>query len=321
MPKALLIYNPYAGRFPSGLLAERAAVVLLHAGWMVQMEQTQGPEHVTALARQAAEQGLDALFAVGGDGTVNLAARGLVGSQTALGVLPGGTANVFAQELGLSPLNWVNLLGLEESARRLADAPTRSMDVGMCLGIPFLMWAGVGLDAFVIHHIEPRERWEKTLASVGYGASSVWHAAFWRGINLRVVADGKEVSGHYLLAIVSNIHLYAGGMAQISPDACLDDGQMDLWLFEGDTIGNAVQHAWDLLAARHMDSDLVHHLSFRHLVMESDAPLYVQVDAEPVDVSGHSVEISIQPQVLRVLVPEHTPRTLFRCEPGTNAGE
>lgn len=320
MSKALLIYNPYAGRFPSALLAERAAVALLNAGWMVRMQQTQGPEHVTALARQAAEEGLDALFAVGGDGTVNLAARGLLGSQTALGVLPGGTANVFAQELGLSVLNWTNLLGLEESARQLANAPVRSMDVGMCRGTPFMMWAGVGLDAFVIHNIEPRERWEKTLASVGYAASSVWHAAFWRGINLRVIVDGEEVSGHYLLAIVSNIHLYAGGMAQISPDACLDDGQMDLWLFEGDTIGNAVQHAWDLLAERHMDSELVHHRSFRHLVMESESQLYVQVDAEPVEMPERSVEISIQPRALRVLVPKHTPRTLFRCAIAEDVG-
>lgn len=313
MPRAFLIYNPYAGRFPAGLLAGRAAEVLRQSGWEVSIKQSLDADHITRLACQAVEQGMDALFAVGGDGTVNLAARGLVGSQTALGVLPGGTANVFAQELGLPGLSWTHLTALEESARRLADAPVYEMDVGRCGDIPFLMWAGVGLDAFVIHHIEPRERWEKTFASLGYAASTVWHATFWRGINLRVTADDQQISGHYLVAIISNIHLYAGGMAQISPNACLDDGIMDLWLFEGDTIGDAVQRAWDLLAGRHLASDLVRHVPFRSLRMESDSPLYLQVDAEPLHRDTRSVEITIQPKALRIIVPEQTPRPLFKA--------
>ncbi|MBN2146568.1 MAG: diacylglycerol kinase family lipid kinase [Anaerolineales bacterium] len=314
MPKAYLIYNPYAGRFPSGILAERAANVLRKSGWDIQVEQTQAGKHVTQLARQAADEGMDGFFAVGGDGTINLAVRGLVGSQTALGVLPGGTANVFAQEMGLPGLSWTRIAALEESARRLANAPVHAMDVGVCGAIPFVLWAGIGMDAFVIHHIEPRERWEKSFAAVGYAASTVWHAAFWRGINLSVIADGEKISGHYLVAIISNIHLYAGGMAQISPNACLDDGLMDLWLFEGDTLGDAVQAAWDMLAGRHMESGLVRHVPFRSLYVESDSPLYVQVDAEPVTWDGRSIEITIQPHALRLMVPAQTPRPLFNSE-------
>ncbi len=71
---------------------------------------------------QGGEEGKEALFVVGGDGTINLAVRGLAGSETALGVLPGGTANVLAQELGLPGLTWTRWMALEESARRLAEA-------------------------------------------------------------------------------------------------------------------------------------------------------------------------------------------------------
>jgi diacylglycerol kinase (ATP) len=236
-----MIYNPNAGRFPSGILAERAANVLRNYGWTIRLYKTQDAEHVTQLARQAALDGKAALFVVGGDGTINLAVRGLRGSTTALGVLPGGTANVLAQELGLPGLTWTRWMALEESARRLALAEIKEVDIGECAGIPFLMWAGIGLDAFAIHHIEPRPKGEKLFASVAYAASTAYHASLWHGLNLHVTADLEHISGHYLLALISNIHLYAGGLAQVSPHARLDDGVMDLWLFEGDTLGDTLE--------------------------------------------------------------------------------
>jgi diacylglycerol kinase (ATP) len=307
-----MIYNPNAGRFPSGILAERAANVLRASGWSINLIRTHDGEHVSQLAHAAAEAGKEALFVVGGDGTINLAVRGLAGSTTALGVLPGGTANVLAQELGLPGLTWTRWMALEESARRLIKATIREVDIGQCANMPFLMWAGVGLDAFAIHHIEPRLRGEKLFANMTYAASTAWQATKWHGINLRVTADNLHVSGHYLLALMSNIHLYAGGLAEVSPSALLDDGAMDLWLFEGDTLGDTIQRLWDLYAGRHVDSDKVRHISFKHLKLESDSQLYVQVDAEPLSTNSQSIEINVIKQGLRLLVPEYTPRELFR---------
>lgn len=140
------------------MLAERAADVLRASGWKIRLLRTHSAEHVTQLACRAASEGKEALFVVGGDGTINLAVRGIAGSQTALGVIPAGTANVLAQELGLPGLTWTRWMALEESARRLAKAHVQMADIGECAGTPFLMWAGVGLDAFAIHHIEPRPR-------------------------------------------------------------------------------------------------------------------------------------------------------------------
>jgi diacylglycerol kinase (ATP) len=306
-----MIYNPNAGRFPSAILAERAAGVLRAKGWSIQLYKTRDGEHITQLARRAAEEHKEALFVVGGDGTINLAVRGLAGSDTALGVLPGGTANVLAQELGLPGLSWTRWMALEESARRLADATIHQVDIGQCAHTPFLMWAGVGLDAFAIHHIEPRPRGEKLFANVAYAASTAYHASLWHGINLKVTADHLHISGHYLLALMSNIHLYAGGLARVSPFAILDDGAMDLWLFEGDTLGDTIQMAWDLYAGRHVDSQRVRHVAFKHLQLESDSQLYVQVDAEPLPYHAHSIEIDVIAKGLRLLVPRIIPRELF----------
>jgi len=311
MQAADMIYNPNAGRFPSGILAERAANVLRANGWTIRLIRTHSPGHVTQLAHRAAEEGKEALFVVGGDGTVNLAVRGLAGSATALGVLPGGTGNVLAQELGLPGLTWTRWMALEESARRLSKAETREVDIGECAGTPFLMWAGVGLDAFAIHHIEPRTRGEKLFANVLYAASAAWLASTWHGVNLKVTADDLHTNGHYLLALISNIHLYAGGLLKVSPFALLDDEVMDLWLFEGDTFGETIQMVWDVFSGRHVDSVNVHNIPFRNLRLESDSHLYVQVDAEPLPHSAHSLEIKVISRGLKLLVPKETPRELF----------
>jgi diacylglycerol kinase (ATP) len=309
-----MIYNPGAGRFPSGFLAERAANVLRSNGWNIRLIRTQDSDHVIQLARRAAEEGKEALFVVGGDGTINMAVRGLAGSSTALGVLPGGTANVLGQELGLPGIRWTHLLALEECARRLAGATIREVDIGLCGSTPFLMWAGVGLDAFAIHQIEPRSKREKFFANATYVVSTAWHASYWRGVNLRITADHLHVNGHYLLAVMSNIHLYAGGMANLSPFALMDDGKIDLWLFEGETFGDTLQLAWGVYTGKHVDSEKVRCISFRELKLESDTHLYVQVDAEPISTQDHSIEIKVVSKGLRLLVPKETPRELFTQE-------
>jgi YegS/Rv2252/BmrU family lipid kinase len=303
MPTGILAYNPAAGRFPSRLLAGRAANVLRAGGWDISIKQSSNGDHITRLARKAAEDHLDAMFMAGGDGSINRAVAGLAGSETALGVLPAGTSNVLAQELGLPVLTWARWLALEESARILVNAPAYQVDVGICDDQTFLLWAGVGLDAFIVHRIEPRKRWEKHFAVVHYGTSVVWHAGFWHGMNLKVEVDNQQVTGHFLLGLVSNINLYAGGILHLSPQARMDDGLMDLWLFEGETLGDTVQLALDLFSGRHVRSSKVFHTPFSELRLETESTLYLQVDGEPV-IGISPATIKVQPKSLRVLVPE-----------------
>jgi diacylglycerol kinase (ATP) len=314
MLRAYLVYNPAAGRYPSWILIERAANVLRRRGWQVKIEKPKDKAELSEFAFRAAEDQVDVFFVVGGDGSINCSLNGLIGSNTALGVLPAGTANVWAQELGLPGLTWTRLMALEESARRLADAEVREMDIGLCNHKPFLLWAGVGLDAFVVHHIEPRRRWEKNFAMVQYATSAVWSASKWQGMNLRVEIQDKKVTGHFLLAVVSNIHLYAGGLAELSPNARLDDGIMELWLFEGKTLGDTVQRAWDLFAGRHMESGQVQKYEISHIQISSESPMYLQMDGEPIRENGECL-FEVKERSLKVLVPENVPRTLFKNTP------
>ncbi len=308
--RAQLIYNPMAGKFPSEPLIERAGRILSENGWDVDIVQSKGGNHSTRLAKRAAVMGFDVVFMAGGDGSLHKAAAGLLGSQTALSVLPSGTANVFAQELGLPILSWTNLTALENSMKKLLNGTIRTMDVGICQGIPFLLWSGAGFDAFVVHHLEPRSRWQKMFPATQYAANVAWLARSWTGMDLKIRVDGEKIDGKYIVVLVTNIHLYAGGIAELSPKARIDDGKIDLWLFSGDTMQETLQHIFDLAAGRHINSEKTSYFSCEEIKIKSKTDLFLQLDGEPIPPSKN-VNISIKPQSLRILVPNDLPRPLF----------
>ena len=163
----------------------------------------------------------------------------------------------------------------------LSNASVHRVDVGMCNGHSFLLWAGIGLDAMIINKLEPRPRVEKYVSVPQYFAATVWNAAIWQGMDLRVWADDQRVEGHFLLAVATNIRRYVGGMAVLSPDAYLDDGEMDLWLMSGNNIADGLRHFFDVLAGRHLTSDQARRLPFRSARVESDTAFSLQMDGEP----------------------------------------
>lgn len=310
----LVVYNPTAGGFPSGMLAEKVAEILGEQGWRTRISASQSGQHLVELASQAAQEGLDALFVMGGDGSMNLATKGLIGTDTALGVLPAGTSNVMAQELGLTGFRLFRGKDVEESAEKLACGNVQRVDVGRCNGEPFLLWAGVGLDGFLVHRIEPRRSWEKQFSVIAYISQVVWNINFWNGVCMNVHIADQEIEGEYLLAVASNIRLYMGGLAELSPNACMDDGKMDLWLFKGDNPVDSYQRVLDLASHRHLTSDHFQCIQFDKLSLSADIDLYVQLDAEPFDAS-EQINIQVDAQALNLLVPIEADKKLFLYEP------
>ncbi len=314
MADALLIYNPAAGRIPVRYFIGGVIRALNDSGWRVEVAESVNGRHTTQLARMAASENMRAVFSVGGDGTTGQAASGLIGSQTALGVLPAGTANVWARELGITAFTLFHARSLRQNARLLAEVEPCAVDVGLCNGQPFLMWAGVGLDAMTVKKLEPRERFEKYLSVPEYFATTVWNMTMWHGMNLRVLADEKQVEGHYLLAVVSNIRHYVGGMAEISPYASINDGLMDLWLLSGSNLADAFRHFFEMRAGLHLTSDLARRIPFRKVRIESDIAFPIQMDGEPM-LGATRVDIEVQPRRLQVLMPEQSRKLLCAAPP------
>ena len=303
MRRALLLYNPAAGRFPIKTFVPGVVSPLQAAGWRVELAETLSGAHATSTARQAAVEKFDAVFAVGGDGTMGQVANGLVGTDTALGVLPAGTMNVWAVEMGLRLFEWpFGTDALAANARLLANSPVCCVDVGLCNDHAFLLWAGIGLDAMTIQQLEPRPRAEKYVSVPHYVAATMWTAAVWHGMDLRVWADDVRVDGHFLLAVATNIRRYVGGLAVLSPNAYLDDGEMDLWLINGSTLADALRAFFEVMAGSHVTSEQARRLPFQSARVESETPFSIQMDGDPM-LGGKQVQLSIQKRALKVLMP------------------
>ena len=302
MADTLLIYNPAAGRFTVRPFISGVIRTLNEYGWRVEVAESLNGRHTTQLAHMAARENFRAVFVIGGDGTVGQAASGLIGSDTALGVLPAGTANVWAMELGMQAFTWPRWRLLRENARLLAEVKPCAIDVGLCNDQPFMMWAGIGLDALTVKKLEPRKRFEKYLNVPEYFATTVWNATLWHGMNLHVTVDKKHIEGHYLLAVASNIRHYVGGVAEISPSAYLDDGLMDLWLFSGSTLADAFRHFFDMQSGRHLTSDQARCIPFVKALIESSTPFSIQMDGEPM-LGAQRVSVDVAHQRLYCLIP------------------
>jgi len=316
MPTGRLIFNPAAGRLPAKPYLERASLVLGEHGWDVELINAENPSNLFPLCQRAAEDGCDALFIAGGDGTVGTAASALAGSETALGVLPTGTANVLAQELGLPRFDLVHLDALERAAKELATGRVRRVDLGMCNEKPFLLWAGIGLDAKVVNAMEPRERWEKAFATTQYATQALWDSLQWKGLDLKAKAGGYEWRGRMLISVACNIPAYAGGLLELAPGAKIDDGLLDFWLIGGETTADTLMRVFQIFRGTHIDAPGVFHFRDSEAILSTETEAYLQLDGEPHGLVN-SMVFRTEKQALKVLVPSSGEARLFSpAKPG-----
>jgi YegS/Rv2252/BmrU family lipid kinase len=310
MRGAWVVHNPAAGRFPSESLVRRAAGVFSDAGWSVRFETAHQRDHLQELVLQAAKTGVDVLVVAGGDGTVGLAASLLRGSETALAVLPTGTANVWARELGTPPPHWSQRGSLELIAERLVNGEVRLVDLGEANGRAFLLWAGTGLDARVVNLVEPRRRVDKVLPTTLYAIHALRSARGWEGLDLEVVWPAGRVRGRYLVAVASNVRSYGGGLLQLAPEARVDDGLLDFWILEGHTIGDTVVRLLQILRGVHLTGSGFVHFRSAQAEFRSSGPLPMHFDGEPGAVDS-PVTLRVLPRELRVLLPSGGAGGLF----------
>ena len=305
---ALLIHNPAAG--PREVEDELDLVVeyLSECGWRVRRCVTEYAGHATDCARRAVLDGLDVVLVAGGDGTVCEAVNGLVGSRVALGVLPTGTGNVWAKELGLPAFTLLNPNRLLLAAHLLAEAAARPIDVGRANDKYFLLFAGLGLDAQVAQEMEPRERATKRLGLLPYLVAAASAAVEFYGVRTTVVADGKVIKGRSLFILVSNAQLY-GGVLRITPEAKLDDGWLDVVIFNGVGPTYTLRHLLSILGGRHLHDPSVKFMHARRVMVDCAKPWPVQIDGDPIGTTPMTFQVI--PRALRILVPPSAPAALF----------
>jgi diacylglycerol kinase (ATP) len=305
---AELIYNPVAGPWDSQSAMRLVCRFLARHGWSVSLQTTQKSGDAARIARQAADRGRDVVIVAGGDGTVNEAVNGLVGTETALAVLPVGTGNLWAKQLRLPTHSVTAPLRLYDVTAGLLSAEPRKIDLGCVDGHHFLCWAGIGLDAEVTKGLEPRDRHTKRLGVIPYAVATVLVARHFQGFRTWVQVDGHTVRGRALMVLVSNIRQYAGYF-NIATQARIDDGLLDVFIFKGMGFPYAIRHLLTVIGRRHLSDPSVVHRQARTVSITTETLAQVQVDGDPVGVTP--VEIAVVPRALTVLAPPSTPKCLF----------
>jgi YegS/Rv2252/BmrU family lipid kinase len=310
--KTTLIYNPAAGPRDVTRALKRLATYLARSGWQTELVQTDGPGHAPAQARAAALQGADVVLIAGGDGSINETAQGLSGTTTALGIVPIGTANILAHQLRMPVLSLGSTFHIKEVGDAITNSGVLSVDLGAANGREFLCWAGVGLDAEIATQMEPRPRHIKRLRVLPYVVTGLSIASEFPGVRSNIVIEGKTFHARALMAIASNIQLYAA-FFQIAPRAKMDDGLLDIFVFKGMSFSYTIRYVMQSLSGHHLSSPDVMHALAKHMTVETSPAIAVHLDGEPHGCTP--VEIGVRAKALRLLVPPHAPAKLFQGTP------
>ena len=225
--RMLVIVNPYATTVSDRL--KNLVVYALQGRYSVEAVDTQARNHATQITREAAQEGYDVVVAFGGDGTVNEAANGLVGSNTPLTCLPGGSTNVFCRTLGI-PNDVVD--ATEHLLRMADDFEPRRVDTGRVNGRHFVFSSGIGLDASVVQRVDAHPRLKARLGEYYFtwAALSTFNRRYLvKPPRVNVFANGDEIRGVTAIVQNSDPFTYFGTRPiVIGRDAALDSGHLSL---------------------------------------------------------------------------------------------
>jgi YegS/Rv2252/BmrU family lipid kinase len=293
--KVRAILNPRAGVAARGT---REAVERGRPSWRdYAVYLTREPGHATALARDAVAAGADLVLAVGGDGTVNEVARGILGSPAALGIVPVGSGNGLARALRIP-------LPPAEALAALEAAPRHRIDVGELNAQPFLNVAGLGFDAAVGHAFHERGRRGGRRGLLGYVRLSLLELRRFRPRRVVLETGGEAVSADAFVLTFANGPQYGSG-AVINPGGKLDDGRLETVVFEDGPL-------WRILAAapRMFLGGLERSAGYRRFsgtsaTVTASSPVPIHRDGDP-EAPVDRVEVRLRPRALEVVVPAAT---------------
>ena len=296
-PRVWLIYNPKAGGLHGNTDKISHLVLALHAQGIEltddRIKATAATGDATRLAQQAVADKAELLIVCGGDGTINEVAQALVGSRTALAILPSGTANVLAKELRLPRRS-------EELAKRIATGLTRAISVGRASKPDgswsryFILMAGIGLDATIIETVNPKQKKQWGLGS--YIAAGLKTLATWplHPFSLNFNAQKHEAT----FAIVANAANYAAWFT-IAPNSRLESDHLDICVFNSRSRLIYLSYAFLSLFGAHTRSPQVIYEPVTETYANSSNTTPVQLDGELV---GHlPMHFECVPHALRIV--------------------
>lgn len=288
------IFNPQSGHNARNpYLLEHARTFVARHGLAASIVLTERPRHATALAREAVADGCKLVVAIGGDGTLNEVAAGLIDTDAALGLVPCGSGNGLGRHLGIPDPG-------QGAFRNLLHGHIRIIDTGSVNGLPFFNLMGIGFDAEISARFNRLTR--RGLPAYVATVLRAWWG--YRPLRCSIQSAGDAVSTEAFLLTIANSDQY-GNDCYIAPGARVDDGELDLVVLRRVHLLNA-----GLLAARLFRQTLrpgpnVIRLRGSRFEILRPEPGPIHTDGE-VHHAKARLEVEVRPKSLRVIVPPPT---------------
>jgi diacylglycerol kinase (ATP) len=302
---ALLIHNPNAGNGGSGRrrMLDEARRILSLGGIEADLQETRGPGDATVMAKRATREGRQLVIACGGDGTLNEVVNGLAAQQNGhrvpMALLPGGTANVLAKEIGLP---W----DIPAAAKKLVHGEVKEIALGLATPLKepskaryFLSVAGAGPDGMIVYSIDlDLKARVGILAYWWQGAREVFRYKF---PHFRVVTGENKLDA--TLVVVGRTKHY-GGPFRITDEADLYADQFEMMGLTTQSGFRYLSYLPTLWLGKLRGTEGVHYWKANSIVCEplDSNPVYAQIDGEPL--ARLPVEFKIVPRALKLLVPK-----------------
>ncbi len=288
--RVLVIYNPTAGRRRGKRLA--ATLDLLRArGCVVEERRTTQRGDAEEFARAASSADYDIIVAAGGDGTVNEVVNGMIGrpDRPRLAVIPLGTANVLALEIGLDPKD------AGQVADTIAFGGSSTVHLGVANGRHFLLMAGAGLDAHVVEGVNVALK--RHAGKLAYVVESVRQAFGYDFPELKIRANGVTYEGRMAVACRGRFY---GGPFVAAPDARLDRPKLEVCILPKSGVGGVVRYGLalpmnklsELPEVQVVSADSITILGPRGAPLQGDGDIVARLPAE-ISIAGETIELVI----------------------------
>jgi diacylglycerol kinase (ATP) len=296
--KTLLIANPTSGLGRTGRLADSLARRLGSRGLEVDLALTRSDLAAAHLASAAVARAYARVIVAGGDGTINSVVGGLANTPIACGVIPTGMANAFAREMDIP-------LSLDAACDVAAGSAVRVIDLARAGSRHFALMAGVGFDADVVAHVNPRLK--RIFGPAAYVAAGLARIATYRPSPMTLAWDDGELSAPVLMLVAANTAQYTYKW-RIALHARPDDGVLDVVAFTCRNALDVPAHVVGALTGRHGRHPSVVVFRTKRLRITCERVLPLQLDGDPAGAAPEEMEVV--PGALRVIAPSPSDATV-----------
>ncbi len=292
--RVFVILNPMAGNSRPPVVHE-ALDEYLEAG-KYEVYETTGRENLPDIVAGALERGFNFFVAAGGDGTVSGVADALLDTHLPLGILPAGTVNTLARELGIP-------LDIKEAAALFSNAITiRHIDAMRVGSQLFLLGVSVGVSSLTIRETDRQRERKRLLGILAYLWAGLKHLIGLQPESFKLTVDGQEIQVQAKEIVITNARIFGLELFHWGPHIRIDDGRLDICVVRARNLVHYILLAWNLLWGRQTRNPELRYLEVNQQVrVEADGSLPVQGDGE--FIGRPPLEIEVLPAALQIVAP------------------